>query len=154
MIRFFIGTVSLNCFDNINIWTNEGAHFRSKEFISFISSNIRPKTTGKLRYNVIGEHHGKSIVNGNFGQLSSIRKLAKGRQKIRNINELISLLTAEECKRAARANRQQPHQFAATQQTALLLAQNRVFSDPFIYEHTLILSSPNPQINVPNNPQP
>ncbi|KAF5191326.1 hypothetical protein FRX31_019087, partial [Thalictrum thalictroides] len=40
-----LSDANLTCFDNINIWTNGGAHFWSKEFIAFISSNIRPKIT-------------------------------------------------------------------------------------------------------------
>ena len=74
-------------FKFIDIFTDCGPHFRSKEFLYKIK-NLSIKRNIPISLNFFGEYDGKTIVDGFFGRLSKIFKIMDYKYKINDVNEL------------------------------------------------------------------
>ena len=74
-------------YEFVNVFTDCGPHFRSKEFI-YNAKSISDKYDLNVSVNFFGEHHGKSEINGMFGKLSVVFKAVDYSYEINNVYEL------------------------------------------------------------------
>ena len=74
-------------FQNINLFTDCGSHFRNREFL-FKASSLSNELKMKISVNFFGEHHGKTEVDGNFGRLSQVFKSINYNVEIENVHDL------------------------------------------------------------------
>lgn len=75
---------------NVKIWTDNGNHFRSYEFLYYLFKELPKFIKGSIKFNRFVECHGKSIVDGHFGVLSN---LFKQKERELYINTLLDLKT-------------------------------------------------------------
>ncbi|KAF5186493.1 hypothetical protein FRX31_023920 [Thalictrum thalictroides] len=134
----------LSQFANLSIWTDGAAHFRSKEFLAFIGTDIRPKIRGSLRYNVFCEHHGKTLVDANFGNLSVLKHELENEATTKSIDDLVQRLIEREQERQLRHSSNIPNP------RPCFNSATNVFS-PFTF--TSFNSSPINQNNLSPSPQ-
>ena len=73
---------------NIKVWTDNGNHFRSYEFLYYLFKEAPQYIKGSIKYNRFVECHGKSIVDGHFGVISKTLKEKENQFYIKNINDL------------------------------------------------------------------
>lgn len=73
---------------NIKIWTDNGNHFRSYEFLHYLFKDLPKTFKGTIKFNRFVECHGKSIVDGHFGVLSRIYKQKENEKNIKSIKDL------------------------------------------------------------------
>lgn len=81
---------------NIKVWTDNGNHFRSYEFLYYLFKEVPKIIKGTIKFNRFVECHGKSIVDGHFGVLSKIFKQKENEMYIKNINDLKMVFEREE----------------------------------------------------------
>ena len=82
--------------NNIKVWTDNGNHFRSYEFLYYLFKKAPKYIKGSIKYNRFVECHGKSIVDGHFGVISKTLKEKENQLYIRNINDLKNIFEQEE----------------------------------------------------------
>lgn len=59
---------------NLKVWTDNGNHFRSYEFLHYLFKEAPKSIKGVIKFKIFVECHGKSIVDGHFGVLSRLFK--------------------------------------------------------------------------------
>lgn len=84
---------------NIKVWTDNGNHFRSYEFLYYLFKEVPKTIKDSIKFNIFVECHGKSIVDGHFGVLSRIFRQKETEMYITNINELKRVFEKEEERR-------------------------------------------------------
>ena len=95
----FIELLKSKCFDsidNIKIWTDNGNHFRSQEFLYYVFIESKKYFQGTIKYNRFVKCHGKSLVDGHFGVLTKIIKQKELEKYIKNLYDLKETLEEEE----------------------------------------------------------
>lgn len=85
----FLQQEEMKKFKDINIWTDCGPHFLSKEFAQYALNDIPLKYQKNIEWNLFGEYHGKSVVDGHFGLLSRFFSEIEKQKNINCIDELI-----------------------------------------------------------------
>lgn len=85
--------------NNIKVWTDNGNHFRSYEFLYYLFKEVPKFIKGTIKYNRFVECHGKSIVDGHFGVLSRLLKQKETEKYINDINDLKSIFEDEEARK-------------------------------------------------------
>ena len=81
---------------NIKVWTDNGNHFRSYEFLYYLFKEIPKFIKGSIKFNRFVECHGKSIVDGHFGVLYILFKKKEKQLYINDINDLKKVFEKEE----------------------------------------------------------
>lgn len=68
-------------FQRVSIWSDNGPHFRSHEFL-YYSLHLVPKIfSGPVTFSRFCEYHGKNLVDGHFGVLSNTLKTLENKYK-------------------------------------------------------------------------
>lgn len=81
---------------NLKIWTDNGNHFRSYEFLYYLFKEVPSFINGSIKFNRFVECHGKSIVDGNFGVLSKLFRQKENEIYINTILDLKNVFEKEE----------------------------------------------------------
>ena len=81
---------------NIKIWTDNGNHFRSYEFLYYLFKELPSFTKASIKFNRFVECHGKSVVDGHFGLLLKKFKQKETELYINSINDLKRVFEEEE----------------------------------------------------------
>lgn len=81
---------------NIKVWTDNGNHFRSYEFLHYLFKDIPNFVKASIKFNRFVECHGKSIVDGHFGVLSKLFRQKEKELYINSINDLKNIFEEEE----------------------------------------------------------
>lgn len=86
---------------NLKVWTDNGNHFRSYEFLHYLFKEAPKSIKGVIKFNRFVECHGKSIVDGHFGVLSRLFKQKEMERDIKNLSDLKSAFEDEEARKNA-----------------------------------------------------
>lgn len=81
---------------HLKIWSDNGNHFRSLEFLYYLFKEAPKYFSGSIKYNRFVECHGKSIVDGHFGVLSKLIKQKELELYISDIKDLKEMFEREE----------------------------------------------------------
>ena len=84
-LRDLVTEPSFPRLSSLSIWTDCGPHFRSFEFAHAVLRELPEKLSIPVQWNLFGECHGKSLVDGHFGLLS--RWLSEG-EKTRQVKDM------------------------------------------------------------------
>lgn len=81
---------------NLKIWSDNGNHFRSQEFLHFVFNEASKIIKEDIKLNRFVECHGKSVVDGHFGVLTRTFKQKEKELYIKNIHDLKKVFENEE----------------------------------------------------------
>lgn len=90
-ITWLLRNNKLSTFSNLSFWLDYGNHFRSAEMLYFIFREIMDEQFFfSIKMNYFTEYHGKNMVDGHFGVLTSWLKDGENTNEIKNIDQLIN----------------------------------------------------------------
>lgn len=86
--------------NNLKIWSDNGNHFRSQEFLYFVFIEAPKIIKGDIKFNRFAEGHGKSAVDGHFGVITKLFRQKEKERKIENIHDLKEVFETEEIRKS------------------------------------------------------
>lgn len=96
-----------NGINNLKIWSDNGNHFRSQEFLFFVFKEASKIIKGDIKLNRFVECHGKSVVDGHFGVLTKLFKQKEKELYIKDIHDLKKVFEDEELRKSSMQNREE-----------------------------------------------
>jgi hypothetical protein len=96
---------------SLSIWTDNARHFHSKEIAYCLLYDIPRRFSLKTEWNLYGEYHGKTLVDGHFGLLSRWINEGEKYQGIYNKEDCISFLKEQvRCSNIYKSSTKHPDQ--------------------------------------------
>lgn len=93
-----------NTIHNLKIWSDNGNHFRSHEFLYFVFIEAPKIIKGDIKFNRFAEGHGKSAVDGHFGVITKLFRQKEKERRILNIHDLKEVFETEEIRKSQKNN--------------------------------------------------